>query len=96
MQPVPLIHLSALPPAIGILNEIGAPTEALLQRSHLPTLDYENPSGFVPVLSTWSFIDDAAETQGLWDFGFRIAERVTVLHWTGLFPSEYRSDLMAS
>jgi AraC-like DNA-binding protein len=64
---------------IALLDEIGAPTAKLLGRERLlPTCYGENATGYVPILSTWAFVDRAAETQGIWDLGFRIAERVTL------------------
>ena len=76
MLPIPLIHRSALVPAVGMLSDIGAPVGELLRQNRLPTLGYDKPRGFVPVLDTWGFIDSAAASQGIWDFGFRVAERV--------------------
>jgi len=77
LRPIPLIHRSVLIPAVGILDEIGAPTLRLLRRSRLPTLDAVR-STYVPVQSTWAFANDASDSQGIWDFGFRVAERVTI------------------
>ena len=79
MQAIPLIHRSALIPAIGILDEIGAPTATLLRRERLPVFDHDSTT-YVPIRSTWAFVRAAAETQGIWDLGLRIAERVTVGH----------------
>jgi len=78
MQPIPLIHRSTLVPAISILDEIGAPSTRLLRDHRLPTSGTESDSGFVPVRSVWAFVDDAARSEGLWDLGFRVAEKVTV------------------
>jgi AraC-like DNA-binding protein len=75
---IPLIHRSALGPAVSILDEIGAPTSRLLERHHLPTIDAETPHGFVPILDVWEFVDAASSTQGILDFGFLIAERVSI------------------
>jgi hypothetical protein len=32
----------------------------------------------LPVLSVWEFIETASARQGMWDFGFRVAEHVTL------------------
>ena len=78
MQPIPLIRQSAIVPAIAILDEIGAPTRTLLRANRLPVCQCEHPAGFVSTLDVWAFIDQAADSQGLWDFGFRVAERLGV------------------
>ena len=72
-----MIHRSVLIPAIEILDEIGSPTSRLLHRSRLPTLDAVRTT-YVSMLSTWTFANAAADSQGLWDFGFRVADRVTI------------------
>jgi len=38
----------------------------------------DDPSIYVPTLTTWEFLKAGAESEGLWDLGFRIADRVTV------------------
>jgi AraC-like DNA-binding protein len=61
-----------------VLDEIGAPTDRLLERRNLPISGGKSPIGYVPVLSVWEFAQDAADSQSMWDFGFRIAEFVTI------------------
>jgi AraC-like DNA-binding protein len=78
MDPVPLIHRSAIVPAIEILDGIGAPTETLLRHHRLPRVEAANPCQYLPVLSVWEFIETASARQGMWDFGFRVAEHVTL------------------
>jgi AraC-like DNA-binding protein len=81
MQPIPLIHRSALVPLVTLLDEVGAPTAKLMARERLLPTHYEGgTTGYVPILSTWAFADHAADAEGIWDLGFRIAERVTLAH----------------
>jgi len=77
MRPIPLIYRANLTPAIALLDEIGAPTAKLLRYVGIFTLDHQ-PSGYLPLRSTWAFLLNAAGAEGLWDLGFRIAERVRV------------------
>ncbi len=77
MRPIALIHRATLDPAIAILDEMGAPTANLLRREGLP-IGHNATSGYLPLRSTLAFSNNAAAFEGLWDFGFRIAERVTL------------------
>jgi AraC-like DNA-binding protein len=78
MEPIALIHRSALTPAIAILDEFGAPTSSLLRRHRLPSIDLDDPKGFIPLIEVWEFLSTSATSEGLWDLGFRIAERVRI------------------
>jgi AraC-like DNA-binding protein len=78
MPRIELLHRSALCPAVALLNEIGAPTAALLRDEKLPTLGYDEPTGFVPTFSVWSFLDSSARSQEIPDIGFRIADTVGI------------------
>jgi len=72
-----MIHGSVAASTIAVLDEIGVPTETLLRREHLPTLD-DHPTVYVPIVSAWAFAQKAADREGIWDLGFRMARQVPV------------------
>ena len=55
-----------------------APTHTLLHEHRLSAHEYGAPSGPVPVMDAWALVDHAAGSQRSWDFGFRLANVVTV------------------
>jgi AraC-like DNA-binding protein len=71
MHPVPLVRITAVLPFVGFLRIIGAPAERLIEKSRLPVRALEQPELLVPFDRVNQFVEDAARTQGVPDFGVR-------------------------
>jgi AraC-like DNA-binding protein len=67
-------------PFADILDDLGAPTEALLSKCLLPTSLGEKGDLFVPILPTIRFAEMAQRSQGILDFGFQAARNVQFAH----------------
>lgn len=80
MANIPLTRGQFLLPFVGILDEIGAPTETLLERSRLPSSLAEKSDLYLPLLPALRFVETAQRTQGIEDFGFLAARRLHFSH----------------
>src|SRR5690349_8123901 len=80
MADIPLTRGQFLLPFVSILEDIGAPTETLLERSRLPTSLAEKSDLYLPLLPALRFVDNAQRTQGIEDFGFLAAQRLHFSH----------------
>ena len=69
-------------PFTEVLGAIGAPTESLLEKHKLPAFLYGKEDSYVPIRNCIQFIEAAARTQGISDFGWQIAKFLTVEHLT--------------
>ncbi|MGI9625705.1 MAG: helix-turn-helix domain-containing protein [Longimicrobiales bacterium] len=76
MRRIPIIHGSVLIPAVAILDEIGASTDELRRRERLPRVGSATATTYIPLRSAFAFTKNAADAQGIQEFGYRIAERV--------------------
>ncbi|MCB4767880.1 AraC family transcriptional regulator [Ancylobacter sp. Lp-2] len=80
MADIPLTRGQFLLPFVGILDDIGAPTETLLERSRLPSSLVEKSDLYLPLLPALRFVETAQRTQGIEDFGFLAAQRLHFSH----------------
>lgn len=80
MADIPLTRGQFLLPFVSILDDIGAPTEALLERSRLPSSLAEKSDLYLPLLPALRFVEAAQRTQGIEDFGFLAAQRLHFSH----------------
>lgn len=80
MAEIPLTRGQFLLPFVSILDEIGAPTETLLERSRLPSSLAEKSDLYLPLLPALRFVEAAQKTQGIEDFGFLAAQRLNFSH----------------
>ena len=80
MTSIPLTRGQFLLPFVSILDEIGAPTEALLGKSRLPSSLAEKSELYLPLLPALRFVETAQRTQGIEDFGFLAAQRLHFSH----------------
>ncbi|SKB32274.1 Arabinose-binding domain of AraC transcription regulator, N-term [Bosea thiooxidans] len=80
MADIPLTRGQFLLPFVSILEDVGAPTETLLERSRLPTSLAEKSDLYLPLLPALRFVDNAQRTQGIEDFGFLAAQRLHFSH----------------
>ena len=80
MADIPLTRGQFLLPFASILDDIGAPTETLLERSRLPSSLAEKSDLYLPLLPALRFVETAQRTQGIEDFGFLAARRLYFSH----------------
>ncbi|QRG07705.1 helix-turn-helix domain-containing protein [Xanthobacter dioxanivorans] len=80
MADIPLTRGQFLLPFVSILDDIGAPTETLLERSRLPSSLAEKSDLYLPLLPALHFVETAQRTQGIADFGFLAAQRLHFSH----------------
>jgi AraC-like DNA-binding protein len=80
MADIPLTRGQFLLPFVSILDDIGAPTEALLESSRLPSSLAEKSELYLPLLPALRFVETAQRTQGIEDFGFLAAQRLHFSH----------------
>ncbi len=80
MADIPLTRGQFLLPFVSILDDIGAPTQALLERSRLPSSPAEKSDLYLPLLPALRFVETAQRTQGIEDFGFLAAQRLHFSH----------------
>lgn len=83
MADIPLTRGQFLLPFVSILDDIGAPTETLLERSRLPSSLAEKSDLYLPLLPALRFVETAQRTQGIEDFGFLAARRLAFLPFEG-------------
>ncbi|QCI67275.1 helix-turn-helix transcriptional regulator [Phreatobacter stygius] len=83
MPSIPLTRSQLLLPFVGILDEMGAPTNALLEKFRLPSTLEEKNDLYVPLLPALHFVDAAQRGQGIQDFGFLAARRLHFTHLSG-------------
>lgn len=80
MADIPLTRGQFLLPFVSILDDIGAPTETLLERSRLPSSLAEKSELYLPLLPALRFVETAQRSQGIEDFGFLAARRLQFSH----------------
>ncbi|MEL4073405.1 helix-turn-helix transcriptional regulator [Ochrobactrum sp. GPK 3] len=81
MANIPLARSQFLLPFMGILDELGAPTSRLLEKSLLPPALETKDDHYVPLVPAIRFVEAAQSSQGIIDFGFLASQR---LHFTHL------------
>lgn len=80
MATIPITRSQFLLPFVGILDEIGAPTNSLLEKFRLPSSLEAKSDLYVPLLPAIHFIETAQSTQGIKDFGFLASQRLHYSH----------------
>lgn len=80
MANIPLTRSQFLLPFVGILNEMGAPTELLLEKVRLPPSFEAKGDLYIPVLPAIQFVQAAQNSQGIADFGFLASQRLHFSH----------------
>ena len=64
-------------PFMDFLDTIGAPTERFLQQAGIPLASLEQPESLVPLHLAYSFLERAANAEGINDFGLLVAQRTS-------------------
>ncbi|HEY9657486.1 MAG TPA: helix-turn-helix domain-containing protein [Allocoleopsis sp.] len=78
MKAIPLVRVSSMLPVVKFLNQIGAPTERLLQQAKLSSLVLDNPNNLVPLYSSFAFAELAARTEGLEHLTILVSQQTQV------------------
>ena len=76
--PVALARASMLKPFMTFLRDLGAPVERELLRAGLPRWEFETHDVFVPTRGLTAFVARSARSEGIDDFGLRMAHRVGI------------------
>ncbi|MGE8454863.1 MAG: AraC family transcriptional regulator ligand-binding domain-containing protein, partial [Pseudomonadales bacterium] len=81
MSRLPLVRCQFLLPFAAIHNSLGAPTESLLDKFKLPLLLHGKGDNYIPARNAIYFIEAAARTQGISDFGYLAAQSLKFEQW---------------
>lgn len=92
MNTIPLVRASILLPFVHFLNQIGAPTERLLQTAHIPICILDNPESLAPLNQAFAFAELAARSQGIDNLGLLVGQR-THLSQLGQFGAVVSQSL---
>lgn len=76
MADIPLTRGQFLLPFVSLLDDIGAPTETLLEKSRLPPSLAEKSDLYLPLQPALHFVEKAQRTQDIEDFGFLATQRL--------------------
>ena len=76
--PIPRVNIGWIHPFLEVLDEFGAPYEAILQQAGLPILAIDDGSAMVPTASIYRFVALAARFTGLEDLGFQAGQRLAI------------------
>ncbi|HEY9648011.1 MAG TPA: AraC family transcriptional regulator ligand-binding domain-containing protein [Chroococcidiopsis sp.] len=78
MHAIPLCRASALLPFLRFLNQIGSPTEQLLQQSGLPIFALDDPEALIPFHQACLFIAEAAQHEGIDNLGILVGQQTQI------------------
>jgi AraC-like DNA-binding protein len=82
MKAIPLVRASTLLPVVGFLDQIGSPTDRLLEQISLRPAALDHPDNLLPLHQGSALIENAANLEGLQTLGFLIG-RQTPTHTLG-------------
>ena len=86
MKGLPLIRVSTLSGFVSFLDQIGSPTDKLLQECHLRRDQIADLHAMAPEAQLWQFIEKSGRLEGIQDLGKQTAERDDIVD-QGLFGS---------
>jgi AraC-like DNA-binding protein len=81
---IPLVRASAVLPFVKFLDQIGSPTEQLLQQAKVPIFALEDPEALIPLYQIFAFIERAARLEGIENFGILVGQKTQIVD-LGLF-----------
>jgi AraC-like DNA-binding protein len=81
---IPLIRVSAFLPFIKFLDQIGSPTERLLQQAKVPIFALEDPEALIPLYQSCVFVEQAARLEGIENLGILVGQKTQIAD-LGLF-----------
>ena len=89
---IPFTRACAIWPIIDFLDAIGAPTERFLQQGDIPPALLEQPETLVPLHLVYSFLEHAANAEGIDNLGLLAAQQ-TSSYDIGIFGESLREAL---
>jgi len=78
MQFIPLIRVNTLIPFITFLNNIGSPTEQLLEQVKLPIYVLDDPEALIPRHQALRFLEKSALREGLENLGLLVGQQTSL------------------
>ena len=78
MNPIPLIRASQIKPFSDFLDRVGAPIERLMRQARLPVFAVDEPDSLVSYYSLGKFLEIAASSEGIQDFGLCVAQESSI------------------
>ncbi len=84
MASIPLIRASAVIPFVKFLNQLGSPTDRLLQQAGLPISALNNPEALVPLYQCFAFGERAARFEGIENLGIIVGQQTPFAQMGGL------------
>jgi AraC-like DNA-binding protein len=76
---IPLVRASAFLPFVKFLDQIGSPTEQLLQQAKVPIFALEDPEALIPLYQIFAFIEQAARLEGIENFGILVGQKTQIV-----------------
>ena len=73
MQQIPLIRAATVAGVANVVDARGGAADRMLEHARIPVSVREDPVGFVPGRSVWTFVDEIARREGPRDFMFEMA-----------------------
>ncbi len=80
MTHIPLIRMNVLHGVMALLQQLDAPTEHLLAKAKLPPLILHEPETLIPLKQALHFIETAAATEGIDQFGLLAGQQTRIAH----------------
>ena len=80
MKTIPLVRASLLLRFTHWLDQIGAPTERLLERHNLSIALLRDPEGLIPLLPSSAFLEAATDLEGVDGLGLLVGQQTQVTH----------------
>lgn len=75
MITIPLVRASVVLPFVKFLDQIGAPTEYLLQKAHLPVGAFDNTENLMPLNQSFAFAELSACSEGVENLGILVGQQ---------------------
>ncbi len=77
--PIPLLRVSTFLPFVNFLEELGTPTETLLQQCKLPVFALDDPNTLIPRHQVFAFLEKAAYREGILNLGYLVGEKTPLM-----------------
>lgn len=75
---IPLTRVSALLPFVKFLDQLGSPTERLLQQAKVPIFALEDPEALLPLHQCFAFVEQAVRLEGIEDLGILVGQKTQI------------------
>ncbi|QYO67892.1 AraC family transcriptional regulator [Leptolyngbya sp. 7M] len=78
MNAIPLCRVSTFLPFLNFLNQLGSPTDRLLERARLPILALDHPDALMPLYQAFDFVEHAAQLEKMELLGIVVAQQTQI------------------